>query len=295
MGLNSQLEANTQTLNRAQQDKAYTESLLAEQVSAWKAAQDSTNPQTLEKQLSDLQSATAELQARYTDDHPDVIKTKADIAEVKKKLAEVNKATRRKRRHRGRKGLGQRAAGDSAVAPAEFTSTAMIAAAGRDQKRWQQEIAVVPGAGDAESERRRGIQAAGPRLRERAEELPGFAGTRKGRFDGENEPATSQGERMVQLNAANLPDAPTFPNRLLFAGGGLGAGLALGCGLAMWLELRDKSIRTEADAEAALELPLLVAVPWVGVVRGKPGNGKFGFWNRNKPESGRTQGNDRLA
>ena len=79
----------------------------------------------------------------------------------------------------------------------------------------------------------------------------------------------SEGERMFVLNPADLPDAPSFPNRLLFAGGGLGAGLALGCGLAMWLELRDKSIRTEADAEAALELPMLVAVPWVGERRAR--------------------------
>jgi hypothetical protein len=33
-----------------------------------------------------------QLQARYTDDHPDVIKTKADIAEVQKKLKEANAA-----------------------------------------------------------------------------------------------------------------------------------------------------------------------------------------------------------
>ena len=39
MGLNSQLEANTQTLNRAQQDKAYTESMLAQQLAAWKSSQ----------------------------------------------------------------------------------------------------------------------------------------------------------------------------------------------------------------------------------------------------------------
>ena len=36
-GLNSQLDANKQALNRAQQDKAYTESLLAEQLAAWKS------------------------------------------------------------------------------------------------------------------------------------------------------------------------------------------------------------------------------------------------------------------
>jgi hypothetical protein len=49
----------------------------------------------------------------------------------------------------------------------------------------------------------------------------------------------------------------------------------------MWLELRDQSIRTEADAEAALEMPLLAAVPWVGVVATDDGS-NFRFWNRNK-------------
>ena len=93
MAMNSQLDANTQTLNRAQQDKAYTESLLAQQLSAWKSSQSSTNPQTLEQQLTHLQSQLLSLQARYTEDHPDVIKTKSDIAEVKKRLAEVNTAS----------------------------------------------------------------------------------------------------------------------------------------------------------------------------------------------------------
>src|SRR5206468_1681482 len=49
MGLNSQLDANTQSLNRAQQDKSYTESLLAQQLAAWKSTQSATNPQTLEQ------------------------------------------------------------------------------------------------------------------------------------------------------------------------------------------------------------------------------------------------------
>ena len=44
-GLNSQLDANTQTMNRAQQDKAYTESVLAQQLAAWKSSQSTTNPQ----------------------------------------------------------------------------------------------------------------------------------------------------------------------------------------------------------------------------------------------------------
>ncbi len=75
-----------------------------------------------------------------------------------------------------------------------------------------------------------------------------------------------QGEQMHILNPGGPAGLPAFPTASLFAAGGLGAGLALGIGLAMWLELSDKSIRTEADAEAALDLPLLVSVPWVGAV-----------------------------
>ncbi len=58
MSMNSQLDATTQTLSRAQQDKAYTESMLAQQIAAWKSSQSTTSPQTLEAQLTQLQGAT---------------------------------------------------------------------------------------------------------------------------------------------------------------------------------------------------------------------------------------------
>jgi hypothetical protein len=43
-----------------------------------------------------------QLQARYTDDYPDVIKTKADIAEVEKKT-ERSQRRERRRHHRGQR------------------------------------------------------------------------------------------------------------------------------------------------------------------------------------------------
>jgi len=282
-GLNSQLDANTQTLNRAQQDKAYTESILAQQLAAWKSTQSSTNPQTLEKQLSDLQSQLLSLQARYTADHPDVIKTKADIAEVKKKLAEINKAS---------SDAGDAGSSDpaSATEPPEIRQLRLqvhqygdlISAATRDQKRLQQDIAAY-----------QGKVSLSPTVEEQYNALTrDYSNSLKSYQDLLAKKSTadltvnmnnqSEGERMAILNPANLPDAPTFPNPWLFTGVGLAAGLALGCGLALWLELRDSSIRTEADAEAALELPLLAAVPWVGVVVEENGNNKLKFWNRNK-------------
>ena len=284
MGLNSQLEANTQTLNRAQQDKAYTESMLAQQLAAWNSSQSSTNPQTLEKQLSELQTVLLGLQARYTDDHPDVIKTKADIAEVKKKLAEINKATS----DAGAGASSTQAA--SAMEPPEIRQfrlqvhqySDLITAATRDQKRLEQEIAGYQGKvalSPNVEEQYKGLTRDYENAQKNYQDLLAKKSSADLTVNMNNQ---SEGERMFALNAANLPDTPDFPNRLLFAAGGLGAGLALGCGLALWLELRDNSIRTEADAEAALELPLLVAVPWVGAVDEDEKNGKFGFWNRNK-------------
>jgi len=280
-GLNSQLEAHTQTLNREQQDKAYAESLLGQQVSAWKASQESTNPQTLQKQLNELQSQLPELEARYTADHPDVVKTKADIAEVKKRLDEINKAS------------GQTPASTdsqaSANEPAEIQKLRLqihqygdaIAAAARDQKRLQEEIAVYQGRLTLTPT----VEAAYKLLDRDYENAQKnyqdlLADKSKADLTAKMN-LQQQGERMFPLNPASMPEDPSFPNRLLFAAGGLGAGLVLGLGLAMWMELRDNSIRTEADAEAALELPLLVAVPWV--VSTEVGtNGNTGFWKGNK-------------
>src|SRR5208282_1073337 len=93
MSLNTQLDATTQTLARAQQDKTYAEGMLGQQLAAWKSSLSAENPQTLQQTLTLLRGQLLQLQARYTDDYPDVIKTKADIAEVEKKLKEINTAS----------------------------------------------------------------------------------------------------------------------------------------------------------------------------------------------------------
>src|SRR6266446_2081420 len=282
MGLNSQLDANTQNLNRATQDKAYTESLLAQQLAAWKTSQSSSNPQTLQAQLSTLQAQLIDLEARYTEDHPDVIKTKADVEQVKKKLKEINDATSGGNDLANDKGSGSEPPEIRQLRLQIHQYQDLIAQATRDQKKLQQEIGVY-----------QSRVASSPAIEGEYKELArDYDNAQKVYQDDLAKQSTSkmatqaqqqqQGEQMALLDPATLPDSPSFPNRLLFAGGGLGAGLALGLGLALWLELRDKSIRTQADAEAALDLPMLVAVPWVVETVVTNGDGKGRFWNRKK-------------
>jgi uncharacterized protein involved in exopolysaccharide biosynthesis len=282
MGLNSQLDANTQNLNRATQDKAYTESLLSQQLVAWKTSQTSTNPLTLQQQLSQLQTQLVDLQAKYTDDHPDVIKTKADIEQVKKRLAEINEATDKDTDAPSQK--------ESSNEPPEIRQLRLqihqygdlIAQAERDQKKLQQEITVY-----------QSRVSSSPGVEEQYKELArDYDNAQKVYQDDLAKQSASkmasqaeqsqEGEQIVLLNPADVPDSPSFPNRLFFAGGGLGAGLVLGFALALWLELRDTSIRTQADAEAVLELPMLVAVPWIMETEIANGNGHGGFFSRKK-------------
>ncbi len=281
MTLSQQQDAFTQKQNIAQQDKAYNQSQLSQQLAAWRSTQSSTNPDTLQKQLSDLQSQLISLRARYTDDYPDVVKTKADIAEVKAKLAEINKATA------DTNDAGSERA--SAMEPLEIRQLRQqihrddedIALATREIKRLQTGIAQYEShlsLSPAVEEQYKGLTRDYENAAKTYQDLLAKKSTADLTAHMTNQ---AQGERMTEIQPASFPDSPTFPNIWMFLGGGLAGGLALGAGLAMWFELRDNSIRTEADAEAALELPMLVAVPWVGPAsENKEGK----FWHRKKKD-----------
>ncbi len=260
--LNSQLDATTQALNRAQQDKTYTQSLLAQQLAAWKASQSSTNPQTLGQQLGSLQEKLTSLQSRYTDDYPDVIKMKADIAELKKQLAAANATS------------AQPADATDKISspePPEIRQLRVqihqyddaIAQATREQERTKHQIQTY-----------QSRLSLSPVVEEKYKELTRDYTTAQTFYDdllskkSQSQMQTDmesrqQGEQMRLLNPAGLPEDPSFPNRLQFAVGGLGAGLGIGLALAIWLEFTDKSIRTEEDAVAVLDLPVMVSIPWI--------------------------------
>jgi uncharacterized protein involved in exopolysaccharide biosynthesis len=291
VSLNSQLDASTQTLSRAQQDKAYTESMLAQQIAAWKSSLSSSNPQTLQQQLTQLQGQLMQLQGRYTDDYPDVIKTKNDIAEVQKKLKEINSAAA------ATPESSEKGESASNSEPPEIRQLRLqihqyqnvIEQATLDQKRLQNAITVY-----------QGRTAMSPNIEEQYKVLTRDNDTAQAFYKdllakrssaglGTSMENAQQGEQMHIAVTAELPSAPTFPNRPILAAGGLGVGLAFGALIAIFLEFSDKSIRTEKDAAAIMDLPLLISVPWLGEeteeadVNGS-GNGNGGsrrrFWGR---------------
>ena len=88
-GLTPQLEASTQALSRAQQDKSFAESQLSQQIAAWQASQSGQIRNTRAAARRTPAQLTI-LQSKYTDDHPDVIKAKIYIAAMQQRIAQEN-------------------------------------------------------------------------------------------------------------------------------------------------------------------------------------------------------------
>lgn len=280
MSLDAQLDAITQNVSRLQQDKSYAEMLLSQELAAWKSAESSPNFPTLRQQLLRLQNQLVILQTRYTNDFPDVIKTKKEIEQLQAKLKQINS--------------------DAEKSDAERDATVPREGARLEPPeimRLREQIHRSEGAIDRATSEQAQVQkqidlyqsrlALSPEIEEEYKQLTRDNVTAHNIYDElltnksnaeiQTEMERNQeGEQLKLMDPANLPNAPSFPVRWVFALYGLGAGLGIGLCIAIWLELKDKAIRDEADVVAALELPMLGSVPWVGIEnRGKRWRKKF--------------------
>jgi polysaccharide chain length determinant protein (PEP-CTERM system associated) len=259
-GLNAQLDAATQAIGRAQQDKTFAESALNQQLAAWQASQDGHNPQTQEQQLLLFQNQLAALKSKYTDDHPDVIRLNGDIEALKKKIAATNSETSPAVTDKTKR---------VPVEPPEIQllrtqvhqSDQTIRERTAEQAQIQQRIKLYQSRIEASPEVLQGYK----QLTRDYQTALGFYDELLKKRD-QSAMATDlerrqQGEQFQVLDPANIPDKPSFPKRSNFGLGGLAAGLALGCCVTILLELRDTSLRTEKDVEVMLHVPVLATVP----------------------------------
>lgn len=271
--LGTQLDSVMGALNRTQQDKVYTESLLQQQLQAWqKPSADAPPPQTLDQQLATLEGQLTDLQIKDTPEHPDVVRMKAIIAELKEKVAQA---------HANPKGSslskGEAADTHEPILIQQLRSQLQaedeaIQAQAKEQERINNQIKVYEGR----------IQMS-PAVEQEYKQISRDHETALQFYDSllkkqnESEMAADlqrrqEGDQFRVLDAPSLPDKPSFPNRPILALQGLLAGLALGAGLVWGLEMSDDTLRTERDVESLLLLPTLAMVPVI--IPGKLGKEK---------------------
>ena len=286
MTLNTQLDSVTQALNRAQQDRTYAETLLSQQLAAWEASGDTAGgPMTLQQQLAGAQANLNLLEARYTPNHPDVLKARQMVDELKKKLDAGEEAPKTDAKTEAKSKKPNRIEPPN-IQQLRNTLHALdqeITGRKTQQQRLQQQISEY-----------QGKVASAPMIEEEGKSLTRDYQTAFSFYNDllskktQSEMATDmerrqQGENFRVMDPANLPEKPSFPDRFLFTLGGAFGGLGLGIGLAFLMELRDKSLRSEQDIEFYLELPTLAQVPRVGEKLPVNGN-KRHWWQRKKKE-----------
>jgi uncharacterized protein involved in exopolysaccharide biosynthesis len=268
-GMSPQLEAATQALNQAQQDKAFTESLLNQQLAAWQAAKGGQDSQTLEQQLRDLQDQLLLKQRHYTERHPDVVKLKNDIALIQEKLANVSTPVDAQANEQQ-----VRVAANEPPEIRQFRARLRqvdltIKQKAHDQEELQRQIKILQSRIQSSPMIQQQFKAL---TRDHQTALDFYNDLLKKR--NESQMATElerrqEGEQFRVLDPPSLPERPSFPKPPLFGLGGLGGGLALGLVMVQFSESRDKSMRTKQDVEFYLGAPTLALIPSIDAAQKK--------------------------
>ena len=259
--LNAQLDAANQAVARAEQDETFDQTQLAQQLAAWKASRSGKDADSLDKKLKDLQSQLSALEAKYTADHPDVISTKNEIAEVQKEIESapaVPTADADKGKSAQLEPLEIRAL-RAQIHELETVKSEKSKQQEELQKQirsYQSRVQTSPVVEEQYKALTRDYQTAltfyNELLTKKTQSAMATDLERK-----------QQGEQFRVMDPPNLPEKPAWPNRPLIAFGGLGGGLAVGFGLAFLMEMRDKTLRSDQDVTFYLQLPVLSQIPEV--------------------------------
>ena len=218
-------------------------------------------PQPLEQQLAELQNQLITQQAQYTDNHPEVIKTKSSLAELRKEMAEANEQARDGAVTGDIKPWVDEPPQIQTLRAQIQQADQFIGAKSSEAKQLQANIREI----------REDVQAS-PVVEQKYKELTRDYETALGLYNDllkkRDQSAMAmdlerlqQGEQFRVLDSPSLPQQPSFPDRRRFALGGLAGGLVLGLGLSMLLEARDTTLHTQRDAEQLLQTQVLALIP----------------------------------
>ncbi len=267
--LGTQLDATTQSLSRMENDKSLEEALLAQESRQTQVVPgQKLSPQADQLELQKLEAQEQDLKARYTPDYPDVIAVQRQISDLKKQMAAPQAApavaapAASAAPHYDSPGTMQLRAQIMAITSAIQQKKQQQAELQTQIRTYQDRIQSTPLVEAKMKDLTRDHQQA----QEFYDSLLGKMNNSQMATDLERR---QEGENFKIMDDANLPDAPTFPKRGLFAGGGLVLGLGFGLLLIAFLEYRDKSLRTERDIWAFTKLPTLATIALIHETKGK--------------------------
>jgi polysaccharide chain length determinant protein (PEP-CTERM system associated) len=268
-GLQTQLQNEQDSLNQSKQQRVYLQALIDQSRTArgsLKADGTPTGLAEVDQQLAKLRGELVDLSSRYTDEYPDVIKLKEQIAKTEKVRKEIIAAPKKP---------VDEVAGSREIDGLE--SNAPLAQLQGQLKANQLEISNREHRIDELQGRINEYQArlnAAPTTEQQFAEVTRGYDQSKAIYDdllkkkNASEMATSmeqlqEGEHFTVLDPPSLPAKPDFPNRLKFCGIGLALGLFIGAVVVVGFEFADDRLYHETDLKALLPMAILSEIPEV--------------------------------
>lgn len=270
-GLQSQVQSNQDSLNRAKQQNTYLESLIAQYRTMGSSSKpgETGGPVALadiDKELDKLKAQLADLTSHYTDKHPDVRKTKEQIARMEsarqKMVADMNN-----RANNPAPTPSANASLDPKSAPmlemesqlkANRLEIANREAEIKDElnkiSQYQARLNMAPVMEQQYADITRDYDQS------KADYESLLAKKNQSEMSTDLE-KTQQGERFRMLDPPNLPVRPYKPNRLMLCGAGLAVGLVFGGGFAFAQEKLSGKLYSEREIKKIVPFEVIAEIP----------------------------------
>jgi polysaccharide chain length determinant protein (PEP-CTERM system associated) len=269
-GLQSQLQAANDGLTQAEQRNLYLRSLLNQYQMARSGTasnptgNEQTRGQSTQAELAAMRAQLAELQGRYTERYPDILRVKQQIAELEARQAKESGSP------------AERAASPSTDVSTPSTDEPSPVIQLRSElsanqfqlqnekariKQLEQQIEVYQSRLNATPERE---QQAAAVTRDYDQSRAYYEALLSKKLQSEmatNLERRRQGEQFRMIDPPNLPSRPYWPNRLAFSFVGLATGLAVGVALTLLLELLSPRLNQESELGEFIGSGYVLALP----------------------------------
>lgn len=258
-GIQSQLQAAGASRERAIQQQTYLNSLQNQYQTMSDTAGESGS---IDKQLESARTSLADMQSRYTDDHPDIKKLKETIASLEKLKKDMAAEAKDKIESNNATPAQLQAMAPLVQLKSQMKINQMeIQQATQEMQRLQQAAQVYQARLNAtpavEAEMGDMVRDLGNMKKEYVELLAKKQ---------QSALATSlerqqQGAQFRVADPPSLPDKPSFPDRFKFSLGAIAIGLGLAVVFGFGSEVLDDRIRSEQALSEAASLPVLCEIP----------------------------------
>jgi polysaccharide chain length determinant protein (PEP-CTERM system associated) len=272
-GLQNQVQANEDSLNRAKQQNTYLESLINQYRALDRGSKPGEGGQAglaeIDKELDQLKAQLADLTSHYTDKHPDVRKTREQIARAESRreriIADMNSGANH-----------SSPASPEAAAPAPLDPKSAPLLELESQLKANR-VEIANRQAEIKDEQSKINQYQGrlnmaPVMEQQFADITRDYDQSKADYESllkkknESEMSTDlektqQGEHFRMLDPPNLPVKPYKPNRLQLCGLGLLVGCVFGAGFAMGKERLSGKIYSEREIKKLVPFDVIAEIP----------------------------------